>query len=143
MKFCPYCGKENPGDYNYCGQCQKPLPGIERTVQPRIERQEVPPPPPPRQVHYERPSSHNYAPHQPIITEEDKHLAEKYSLYGYIWGLLGLVIFFPLSIGGIYYGSKAKKIDPSKGGGAIAFGVISFIVGLLLTLILVSMMIGF
>ena len=25
-KFCPYCGTNNPVDYNYCSQCQKPLP---------------------------------------------------------------------------------------------------------------------
>jgi|GEM_PF-3360293 len=24
-KFCPYCGTNNPPDYNYCNNCQKPL----------------------------------------------------------------------------------------------------------------------
>ena len=26
-KFCPYCGIKNPADFNYCGNCKKPLPG--------------------------------------------------------------------------------------------------------------------
>ena len=27
LKFCPYCGTDNPADYNYCGECKKPLSG--------------------------------------------------------------------------------------------------------------------
>ncbi|MBA3045597.1 MAG: zinc ribbon domain-containing protein [Candidatus Thermoplasmatota archaeon] len=26
IKFCPYCGTNNPGDYKFCAKCQKPLP---------------------------------------------------------------------------------------------------------------------
>lgn len=25
IKFCPYCGTNNPQEYNYCKNCQKPL----------------------------------------------------------------------------------------------------------------------
>ena len=141
MKFCPYCGKENPGDYNFCSQCQKPLPGGEHSVQPNVSRQETPPPPPPRQVHYQQPTPQQYPPQSSIITEQDRQLAEKYALYGIIWGLLGLLIFPLFGIGGIHYGRKAKKLDPTKGSGGIILGVVGIVLGFIL-LFLLLMIIG-
>ena len=52
MKFCPYCGTENPDEFNFCNNCKKALKSDAQTSVEQPQSQSpvvVPPPPPPIQ----------------------------------------------------------------------------------------------
>jgi len=69
-----------------------------------------------------------------------KQQAEKYEWYGIICGIVGLLLFFPIGILGIYYGAKAKELDPSKGNSAIFAGIFGLVVGLIFSCLLVGLL---
>jgi len=83
MKFCPYCGNENPADYNYCSQCQKLLPKNDLDIKPHVQQHNSPPPPPPMQFHEPEPAQHQSQSHhyQQPIQEKWQLEAVKQDLY--------------------------------------------------------------
>jgi len=105
-KTCPECHARNPEAASECWGCSYRFP--QRSYPSLHHSKDLP----------------SHGPYDPYQLQE----AERYDTYGMICGFVGLVAGFFLGPLAIYFGKKAKDLDPSKGTMAIVLGILDIVV---------------